>query len=212
MLKISNDGWWMVHSTVRPLLAMRFTARITTRADRESSPDVGSSRNSTLGLAAISTPMVTRLRCSTDRPVPDPPAPGRPMILLRIGRSSTRSMTALTISSLSASVLSRGRRCHAENRSASSTVCVGTWMSVCSTYPLTCENGPSSCGCPLSRIDPEISPPVLRPATTSMSVDLPAPEEPMRAVMVPGLNTASMLLSSGFHSVPLPPSPETLTL
>lgn len=176
MLKIWDEGWWMVQSRVRAEAEMRLTDGITTRAERESSPDVGSSRHSTcpappaaslrrtppspppppptqrqrkqrhtqqggtrrglwgrtlLGLAGVSTRIVTHLRCSTKRPVPEPPAPGMQMILLRMGQSSTSSATAATMAwSVSAVLLSRGSRCHALHRSPSSTVCVGACVSV----------------------------------------------------------------------------------
>ena len=74
--KISKLGWWMVHTTVLPLCAMRRMARIITLADLESRPLVGSSRKMTLGFETISTPIVTRFLCSTLRPVPAFSDPG----------------------------------------------------------------------------------------------------------------------------------------
>ncbi len=41
--KMSMDGWWMVQTTVRPVLTVFRTVRITIAAARASSPDVGSS-------------------------------------------------------------------------------------------------------------------------------------------------------------------------
>eukprot|EP00960_Hanusia_phi_P072592 767827-Hanusia_phi.AAC.1 len=116
MEKISWDGWWTVQITVRPVAVILRSTFITILAARESSPDVGSSRKRMLGFAAISTPMVTRLRCSSDRPTPFPP-----MVLWRNGRSSTRSATACTTVSFSSLESSGGRRWRAENLRASRT-------------------------------------------------------------------------------------------
>ena len=41
--KMSMEGWWMVQTTVRPVLTVLRTVRITMAAARASSPDVGSS-------------------------------------------------------------------------------------------------------------------------------------------------------------------------
>ena len=96
--KMSTEGWWMVHTTVRPVSTVLRTARIMIAADRASrpvchsdsrlcrpvdkfqmpsgsspnhasSPEVGSSMKTMEGLATSSTAMVSRLRCSTDRPL-----------------------------------------------------------------------------------------------------------------------------------------------
>ena len=66
--KISMDGWWMVHTTVRPVSTVLRTVRMTMAAARASRPLVGSSINTIDGLATSSTAMVSRLRCSTLRP------------------------------------------------------------------------------------------------------------------------------------------------
>jgi hypothetical protein len=41
MPKMVAEGWWMVHTTEVPRLAMFFTAVITLSAPNESKPDVG---------------------------------------------------------------------------------------------------------------------------------------------------------------------------
>ena len=66
--KMSMDGWWMVHTTVRPVSTVLRTARMTMAAARASRPLVGSSMNTIEGLATSSTAMVSRLRCSTLSP------------------------------------------------------------------------------------------------------------------------------------------------
>lgn len=40
--KMSMEGWWMVHTTVRPVSTVFLTVRITMAAARASRPDVGS--------------------------------------------------------------------------------------------------------------------------------------------------------------------------
>mmetsp|Transcript_34306 Transcript_34306/g.81289 ORF Transcript_34306/g.81289 Transcript_34306/m.81289 type:complete len:204 (+) Transcript_34306:178-789(+) len=172
---------------VRPIDAIRLTTRMTMRAERESSPEVGSSRNSTEGFAAISTPRVRRLRCSAERFT---------IVLPRIGVSSTTSATASMTCSFSWNGIDFGRRCSAENRRASRTVMLSMWLSVCSTYPDTRANVLRSWLCPLMRMRPAISPPVLRPAITSISVVLPAPEDPISAMSMPGSKTAFTSVSS----------------
>lgn len=67
-------GWCMVQTTVRPVSATFFTARMTIAADLASRPDVGSSMNIIDGLETSSTATVSRLRCSVDRPL----TPGMP--------------------------------------------------------------------------------------------------------------------------------------
>lgn len=70
----------------------------------------------------------------------------------------------------------------AEKRSPSRTVVYGSWMSFCSTYPVTRPKKLSSFGFPFTRMSPVMVPTVLRPDNTSRSVVLPAPEVRRRAV------------------------------
>eukprot|EP00960_Hanusia_phi_P072597 767828-Hanusia_phi.AAC.2 len=60
------------------------------------------------------------------------------------------------------------------------------WRSVCSTYPLMRAKVERSCLCPFTRISPSILPEVFLPAMTSINVVLPAPDDPISAVIVPG--------------------------
>ena len=181
-LNSCDDGWWIVHTTVRPVATMFFTARITTDAARESSPDVGSSMKMIAGLATSSTPIVSRFACSVERP-----APLYPIMECAIGSISRSSMISRTNASLVLAETDRSSRKWHEKRRASITVAVGEWMSVCSTYPARREKVAGLLGWPFSRILPFICPPVFRFASTSSSVVLPAPDEPMSAVIVPGL-------------------------
>lgn len=92
------DGWWMVHRTACPLCES-FVKR--SQIDHEvwlSRPDVGSSKKSNnAGLAASSTPMVRRFRCSTFRP-----SPGIPTIASAQDCISSIVMTSSTYASFSA--------------------------------------------------------------------------------------------------------------
>lgn len=89
---ISMLGWWMVHTTVLPVSAIFFTARMTIAAALASRPDVGSSINIMDGLETSSTAIVNRFRCSVDRPL----APGIPTKASLIPSSSMTSRTSLT--------------------------------------------------------------------------------------------------------------------
>ncbi|KAL0927350.1 hypothetical protein M5K25_001512 [Dendrobium thyrsiflorum] len=90
--KMSMLGWWMVQITVLPISAIFFTARMTIAADLASTPDVGSSMNKIDGLATSSTAIVSRLRCSVDKPF----MPGIPTKASLSPSSSTVSRTAST--------------------------------------------------------------------------------------------------------------------
>eukprot|EP00961_Rhodomonas_salina_P114378 1539257-Rhodomonas_salina.2 len=85
-------------------------------------------------------------------------------------------------------------------------------MSVCSTYPATLANVALSMLCPLTSSSPEIVPVFLRPAITSISVDFPAPDDPISAVMVPGTNIAETSFSSSLPSGSLLPLTGTWTV
>lgn len=88
--KISIFGWWMVHTTVRPVSTIFLTALITIAAALASKPEVGSSMNMIEGLATSSTAIVSRLRCSVDKPL----TPGIPTKESLIPSSSIVSSTS----------------------------------------------------------------------------------------------------------------------
>ena len=85
-------GWWMVQTTVLPVSATFFTALITTAAALASNPEVGSSINMIDGLETSSTAMVSRLRCSVDKPL----IPGIPTKASLLPSSSMVSRTSFT--------------------------------------------------------------------------------------------------------------------
>lgn len=82
----------MVHTTVRPVSATFFTARITIAAARASNPDVGSSMNMIEGLDTSSTAIVSRFLCSVDSPL----TPGNPTKESLILSNSIVRRTSLT--------------------------------------------------------------------------------------------------------------------
>ena len=90
--KISILGWWIVQITVLPVSTMFFAALITIAAALASKPDVGSSINIIDGLETSSTAIVSRLRCSVDKPL----IPGMPTKESLIPSSSIVSRTSLT--------------------------------------------------------------------------------------------------------------------
>ena len=57
--KMSMDGWWMVQTTVRPVLTVLRTVRITIAAARASRPDVGSSCNHAMCVLLPRFPMLS---------------------------------------------------------------------------------------------------------------------------------------------------------
>jgi hypothetical protein len=68
-----------MQTTVRPVLTVFLTVRITIAAARASRPEVGSSMNIIEGLATSSTAIVSLFLCSVDNPL----TPGRPTSTLR---------------------------------------------------------------------------------------------------------------------------------
>ncbi|KAK2973179.1 hypothetical protein RJ640_009809 [Escallonia rubra] len=82
----------MVQTIVLPVSATFLTARMTIAAALASKPVVGSSMKIMEGLATSSTAIVSRLRCSVDRPV----SPGMPTKSSFIPSSSMVSRTSLT--------------------------------------------------------------------------------------------------------------------
>ncbi|KAI5060770.1 hypothetical protein GOP47_0025190 [Adiantum capillus-veneris] len=82
----------MVQTIVLPVSTAFRMVLMTMAADLASSPDVGSSMKMIDGFVTSSTAIVSRLRCSVERPL----NPGTPTILSLNSSSSTSSMTSLT--------------------------------------------------------------------------------------------------------------------
>jgi len=68
-LKISDEGWWIVLTTLRPWRARFFKTSSTFKAVVESRPVVGSSRKSKLGLVISSTPIEVLFLSPPDKPL-----------------------------------------------------------------------------------------------------------------------------------------------
>mmetsp|Transcript_79444 Transcript_79444/g.219740 ORF Transcript_79444/g.219740 Transcript_79444/m.219740 type:complete len:226 (-) Transcript_79444:370-1047(-) len=148
-----------------------------------SSPDVGSSRNSSVGLAASSSPMLTRLRWPPLRPVPVVRLPTRTFCCASSCRTcKTSSVIRFSFVRLVPAAL----RSSAENRMFSRTVMVSWTMSSWGTKPMTGFRPVMSILLPLTRTSPVTShaPRVLvLPQSTLRNVVLPAPEGPIMADM-----------------------------
>ena len=186
-------GWWMVVTTVRPVLVILRTTRMTMAAARASRLLVGSSRKRMGALDTSSTATVRILRCEGDNP---PGAPGRPTRRPATGRSSSRSMTSSTKAARTSGATVPGRRSAAEKWSASATVASGECTSCCSQYAVRRAKLLRSSGKPFRLMLPSVTPAVLRHAMTSSSVVLPAPEAPMSASSRPGCATPDTSCSS----------------
>ena len=112
----SNDsnmsilGWWLVQTIVLPVSATFVIARMTMAAALASNPVVGSSMKIMEGFATSSTAIVSRLRCSVDKPL----TPGMPTRESLIPSSSMVSKTSLTKSCYDATTMSVER--YADNR------------------------------------------------------------------------------------------------
>ena len=68
-LKISEEGWWIVETTLTPHLDRCLRSSITERAVEESSPVVGSSRKSIEGFVSSSTPIEVRFLSPPEIPL-----------------------------------------------------------------------------------------------------------------------------------------------
>ena len=170
----------MVEITVRPIFATLCTSVMTTSAARESKPLVGSSRKKTGALDTSSTATVRTFRWPGERPLAEPELP---IMRPASGRSSRMSSASDTNPCLASAVVPSPRRNLAENSSASATVANSLCRSICSQYAVHRAKVSFSTSWPLSVMVPLRTPPVLRPAMTSSSVVLPAPEAPMSASM-----------------------------
>ena len=103
-----------------------------------------------------------------------------------MGSSSSSSIVSRTILSRLRLLVPLGSRSAAEKRRDSYTVDASECTPNCSTYPIILMKVASSFGAPLTKMPPLILPCVLRLASTSNSVVLPAPDEPMSAVILHG--------------------------
>mmetsp|Transcript_9736 Transcript_9736/g.26442 ORF Transcript_9736/g.26442 Transcript_9736/m.26442 type:complete len:226 (+) Transcript_9736:1293-1970(+) len=128
-VKEYDDGEWIVQITVIPPDASSATAPITSFAVNESSPVVGSSRNSTRGLEMSAIPIFTRFAWPPEIPL----AICDPIRTVRHCSSPSVSMTSSTAAFFSSSgVFSSSFNC-AVYKNISSTVRIGTRVSNCST-------------------------------------------------------------------------------
>mmetsp|Transcript_90463 Transcript_90463/g.251463 ORF Transcript_90463/g.251463 Transcript_90463/m.251463 type:complete len:268 (+) Transcript_90463:1522-2325(+) len=155
-----------------------------------SRPEVGSSRKSSVGQAASSRPMFTRLRWP---PLSAPELVARLPTTRFCWASSCRTFsTSSTILFTRLRLVALGHRISALKRMFSRTVMPSCTMSSCGTKPITGFSSAMSCSLPLMSTEPDTSqPPPERtlPQRTLSSVVFPAPEGPMMAAMRPGWNS-----------------------
>mmetsp|Transcript_11590 Transcript_11590/g.35861 ORF Transcript_11590/g.35861 Transcript_11590/m.35861 type:complete len:218 (+) Transcript_11590:1136-1789(+) len=175
--KASARGWWMLSTHVTPPLPSAHRMSSTRRLLLESSPDVGSSRNSSPGWLSSSTAMLTRRRSPPDRPR----CSTLPIVLRAMRCSPSRERIAHTRRSRCALSTQRGKRSAAWNSKYSSTVDVAGSTSCCGTYPDTERSAAGPARQPLTRTSPPTALPQSRPDRMSSSVVLPAPEGPSTA-------------------------------
>mmetsp|Transcript_4684 Transcript_4684/g.13774 ORF Transcript_4684/g.13774 Transcript_4684/m.13774 type:complete len:390 (+) Transcript_4684:1715-2884(+) len=177
-------GWWMTAAMVTPCLAKALSEDMSSRAEVESRPDVGSSRKRRAGSAASSMPTLTRFFWPPLMPRMRS-SPTRVCCTWSRARSSTRRPTN---TSTSLRFTLRGSLRCAANLRCSRTVRTGSITSCCGTKPtILLSLRAESTATPLSSIVPPDR--STLPERMLSSVVLPAPEAPMTAVMRPGLSS-----------------------
>mmetsp|Transcript_13941 Transcript_13941/g.43555 ORF Transcript_13941/g.43555 Transcript_13941/m.43555 type:complete len:245 (+) Transcript_13941:1237-1971(+) len=187
--KISDDGWWIVHTHSRACeTAMSLSISIVECAPYESSPDVGSSRKMIEGSVTSSTPIAVRFFSPPESPL----TYSLPTNVSAHVESRRLSSISSTIPSLLARGSARGRRRYAEKRSASRGVVKGSNASCCITYATWLRKPTGSTSCPSTSTRPVIvlvRSDATRPARMLSSDVLPAPDGPMIATTSPLLMT-----------------------
>ena len=180
-LKILPDGWWMVTITERPSSARSRIRCMTSVLIAESRPDVGSSKNMIRGLLRRPMPIETRFFSP-----PEMPRTKNPPILVSCALASPSwSMTSCTRAAFCARENSGPIFRRAVYMSISKIEKVPQSVSNCSTYPVSRERSAGDGTWPSKSTRPSTAPCVLRPLMTSISVDFPAPEDPISATIVP---------------------------
>mmetsp|Transcript_18912 Transcript_18912/g.37630 ORF Transcript_18912/g.37630 Transcript_18912/m.37630 type:complete len:159 (-) Transcript_18912:1855-2331(-) len=152
--KINFRGWWMTLATVTPL-STRLRSEFMTRLDEaESSPEVGSSRNSTLGFDMSSSPMFTRFFS----PPETPRLTTSPTRLLRTRLSPRFPMISSASSLMSSSEVLAGSRNRPAYKKFSFTVSSPYTISSWGTNPTQCMISWICPSTPLMKIAPATSP------------------------------------------------------
>jgi len=150
-------------------------------AETLSSPDVGSSRKSTLGSATSSRPTFTRLRWPPEIPRVNSSPIFERWICTRLSESRTLNTSAC----LRDGAQVAGSRVYALNskfsRTVSSRCMTSSWGTKATRLRHLASDAHSS---PLTRMTPDVF--LTLPVTRFMIVVLPAPDAPMIAVDVPG--------------------------
>mmetsp|Transcript_22729 Transcript_22729/g.63896 ORF Transcript_22729/g.63896 Transcript_22729/m.63896 type:complete len:222 (-) Transcript_22729:13-678(-) len=187
---MSLEGWWMVHTTDRPVLASAPSVDTREKAMLVSSPDVGSSRYSSRGSAISSSATLVRLRSPPEMPLE--PMAGLPTTVPLHLCSRRRDSASSTLASFSARPRARGRDSTAAVVMISCTVRVSSRQSSCCTKEDTCRRAEGEAGAPLTYTAPAVG--ATRPLRRLMRLVLPLPEGPMQATRRPFSATPSMPL------------------
>mmetsp|Transcript_4795 Transcript_4795/g.9508 ORF Transcript_4795/g.9508 Transcript_4795/m.9508 type:complete len:274 (-) Transcript_4795:450-1271(-) len=189
MWKMSEDGWWIVATTVRPAAARLLSVWTTLKAVNVSRPEVGSSRNRMEGSVMSSIAIAVLFLSPPEIP---PRSPGFPMTVSAHRCRCRILMTFSTRDIFSSIDMAVGRRSLADMKMTSRTVIVAnttsSWKTKTEIFLITSD--PTLA--PFTRIYPDKLPPAASPATALRRVVLPAPEAPMMAVNLPAANTPSM--------------------
>ena len=127
--KTSELGWWIVHSTLQPWAARLPRFLITAYAANASSPDVGSSRKTSVGFMTSSIPTEVRFFW----PPEIPRIISSPMYVSAQSSRPRSTSIRSTIARFSSIDTDDGSRSIAENMIASRGVCVATSRSCCIT-------------------------------------------------------------------------------
>mmetsp|Transcript_64337 Transcript_64337/g.182508 ORF Transcript_64337/g.182508 Transcript_64337/m.182508 type:complete len:247 (-) Transcript_64337:291-1031(-) len=193
-------GWWTTITMVMPSLAIFLSCFTSSKELVASSPDVGSSRKSSVGHAASSMPTLTRFRWPPLRP---PPRVRLPTWTFWLGTSWRTCSTSSVMRLMRPLLEPRGLRSTAEKRMFSRTVMCSWTMSSCGTKPMTVLRSRISASASFTITLPYTShslPVVVLPQSTLRNVVFPAPEGPMIAERRCGWNCPQTPFRTGFFS------------
>jgi hypothetical protein len=186
--KTEAGGWWIVHAIVMARAWAIFLRKLMIMtAEAESTPLVGSSRNSTDGRFASATAIESRRLLPPERPL---------MNSLPAFTSCWSSRPTLFIRSWTAASRAAASSCGWYSRTACSrwsrTVSDAQRVSNCSTDAAVSLYFKRVNGAPWTRMCPCGTPPFLLSVSMLSSVVLPAPDGPRMANTLPGFTLPDM--------------------
>ena len=187
-----HDGWCKIAATVRPFSATRPSVATTSRAVRESRPQVASSTSRICGRPASSTPMLSRRRSPNETPrtpANAAPCPTRECLMCKSPSTCSSRFTSRVRSRV---VTFADRRTAAAKARVSSTEKSGRSAPSSVTKPSRDLCSLRFVGCPSSKTVPSDA--ANRPERTVKKDVLPAPDGPSTAVTRPRRNSPETLL------------------